>query len=105
MVLGLPDLHVQARFLRALLSAPNPARTQDGLLAIAHRVFGLYGGQTRLARRPGSIAAVTATPAAPSTLLGTAHTVRETRQAWSKRGARALTTPTGPPTDTTQTHH
>src|SRR3546814_18384428 len=72
MVLGLPDRHVQARFLLALLSAPNPARTQDGLLAIAHRVFGLYGGLKRLARRAGSIAAVIAEDR-KSTRLNSSH--------------------------------
>src|SRR3546814_13484140 len=88
MVLGLPDLHVQARFLLALLSAPNPARTQDGLLAIAHRVFGLYGGLKRLARRAGSIAAVIAELDALCRLIGHAYVERENRDAWTKADVR-----------------
>src|SRR3546814_13201129 len=95
MVLGLPDLHVQARFLLALLSAPNPARTQDGLLAIAHRVFGLYGGLKRLARRAGSIAAVIAELDALCMLIGHAYVERENRDAWTQAVLGTLDAPVG----------
>lgn len=82
-VLGLSDVHVQARFLLALLSASNPDRTQAGLLAITHRAFSLYGGLKRLARRAESARAAIAEFDALCMLIDQSYIDRETRDAWT----------------------
>lgn len=81
-VLGLSDVHVQARFLLALLSGPNAAARQAGLLAITQRAFNLYGGLKRMARRAKSLRAAVAEFDALCMLIDQSYVERETRDGW-----------------------
>jgi len=82
-VLGLPDIHLQARFLLALTNGPNDTRVAEGLLAIANRVFTLYGGLRRLRRRAPTAKALIAGTDVLCMLLEQAYVDEETRAAWT----------------------
>lgn len=82
-VLGLSDIHVQARFLLALLSGSHAPKTQAGLMAIANRVFTLYGGLKRLARRARSARALIAELDALCMLIDHAYIDRKARDSWT----------------------
>ena len=81
-VLGLPDIQVQTRFLLALLNGPNDARVAEGFLAIANRVFTLYGGLRRLRRWAPAAKAVIAEIDALCVLLDQACVDDEARGVW-----------------------
>lgn len=82
-VLGLADVHVQVRFLLALLSGPHPERTQAGLRTITHRAFTLYGGLKRLVRRAASIEEAVSELDSLCMLIDQSYVDRETRDTWS----------------------
>lgn len=89
-VLGLSDVHVQVRFLLALLSGPNPERTQAGLLTITHRTFTLYGGLKRLARRTPAVEDVIAELDSLCMLIDQAYVERQSRDEWMRTVLRFL---------------
>ncbi len=66
----------------ALLSGSNAPQVQSGLLGIANRVFTLYGGLKRLARRAGSARIAVAEFDALCMLVDHAHVDPRARQSW-----------------------